>query len=100
MTGEHPIFLFPVYHFKVGPETSILDIEWEDAATGAKRIGVYSSEEAAQAAIQRLRTKPGFHEWPGGFRMMRTRVDKANVEDLGFGHGFYTYDYDPDRKDC
>ena len=29
-------------------------------------IGVYESEAAAKAAIERLRGKPGFHDYPEG----------------------------------
>jgi hypothetical protein len=92
--------LFPLYHLKIGPGESDLDVDWEDPAIGAKRVGLYSSEEAAQAAIERLKQKPGFRDWPGGFRVMRSDVDKANTSDLGFGDGFFTYYYDPDQKEC
>jgi len=32
-------------------------------------IGVYSTEEEAKAAIERLKGKPGFVDYPGGFQI-------------------------------
>ncbi len=32
-------------------------------------IGVYENEAAAQGAIARLRNKPGFVDYPGGFQI-------------------------------
>lgn len=41
-------------------------------------IGVYSSEQSAQAAISRLQIKPGFMEWPDGFEIHETQLDRDN----------------------
>ena len=41
-----------------------------------KLIGVYSSEAAAKAAIQRLRLKPGFSDYPEGFTIDAYEFDK------------------------
>jgi hypothetical protein len=42
----------------------------------AKVIGVYSSEESAKAAIERLRKEPGFSEFPDNFDISRYEIDK------------------------
>ena len=42
----------------------------EDEDTGGLiLIGVYDSETAAQAALERLRHKPGFVDYPQGFQI-------------------------------
>jgi hypothetical protein len=41
-------------------------------------IGVYSSTEQAHAAIERLRTKPGFADWPEGFEIHEIQLDRDN----------------------
>ena len=38
-------------------------------------IGIYSSEAAARAAIERLRTKPGFANFPQGFQIHPRQLD-------------------------
>lgn len=40
-------------------------------------VGYYSEEELGQAAIQRLRSKPGFRNWPDGFRLFPIELDRA-----------------------
>ena len=45
-----------------------------------KRIGVYSSEALAKAAIERLRDKPGFRECPNGWLIEEVVVDKDTKE--------------------
>ena len=39
-------------------------------------IGVYESEIAAKAAIERLRNKPGFVDFPNGFEIHAREVGK------------------------
>lgn len=46
-----------------------------------KLIGVYSSEEAAQAAIARLSVQPGFRETVSGFHVDRYPVDKDHWDE-------------------
>lgn len=41
-----------------------------------KFIGVYSSEDAANAAIARLRLQSGFRDHPAGFRVDPYEIDK------------------------
>ena len=41
-----------------------------------KVIGVYSSEMAARAAIERLKEQPGFRDHPDGFHVDRYPLDK------------------------
>jgi homoserine kinase type II len=38
-------------------------------------IGVFSAQEKAQAAIEQLRQKPGFQEWPDGFEIHEIALD-------------------------
>ncbi|MBV9073084.1 MAG: hypothetical protein JOZ10_05575 [Acidobacteria bacterium] len=38
-------------------------------------IGVYQSESSAKAAIERLRTKPGFADYPEGFQIHTRDLD-------------------------
>jgi hypothetical protein len=44
----------------------------------AKLIGVYSSQELAEQARQRVATQPGFREAPTGFCIDRYTVDQDN----------------------
>lgn len=39
-------------------------------------IGVYRSESMAKAAIERLRTKPGFVDYPEGFQVHSRKLDQ------------------------
>ena len=54
--------------------------EWEseDGCEHIKLIGVYSTEELAQAAIERLREQPGFKDYPEGFHIGKNKVDRTN----------------------
>ena len=40
-----------------------------------KLIGVYSTAENAEAAIQRLRSQPGFKDYPDGFEIHTRTLD-------------------------
>jgi len=46
-----------------------------------KLIGVYSSESAAKAAIQRLQKQPGFRDRPDGFHIDPYDMDKDHWQD-------------------
>jgi homoserine kinase type II len=41
-----------------------------------KLIGIYTAEEKAKAAIQRLRGKPGFRDYPNGFEIFEHVLDR------------------------
>lgn len=56
------------------------DAEDEDLKT----IGIYSSQEAAESAIQALRSRTGFVDYPDGFSIGRYEVNKTFWAD-GFG---------------
>ena len=49
---------------------------FEDGAEDIKFIGVYSSRENAQAAVNRLCRAPGFSEAPSGFHIDEYSLDK------------------------
>jgi hypothetical protein len=49
-----------------------------------KLIGVYSTEEQAQAAIHRLINQPGFCQHPDGFSVDRYELDLDHWRE-GFG---------------
>jgi len=42
----------------------------------AKLIGAYSSSDSASAAIDRLKERPGFADWPAGFTIDNYEIDK------------------------
>jgi hypothetical protein len=56
----------------------VLHHAYEDAAgcEEVKLIGVYSSEAAAKAAIERLRKQPGFSDRAGDFHVDPYGVDQ------------------------
>jgi homoserine kinase type II len=62
----------------------------DEYGDNAKMIGVYSSKEAADAAIGRLRHQPGFRDYPEGFSINRYALDedhwKEGFVDLSDGH--------------
>lgn len=47
-----------------------------DDNTDDKLVGVYSSREAAEAAIQRKLTFPGFRDHPDGFEVALYPIDQ------------------------
>jgi type IV secretory pathway component VirB8 len=52
--------------------------EFDDDSEDVKLIGVYSSFETAQAAIERLSELPGFCDMPTGFIITRYQLDEDN----------------------
>jgi hypothetical protein len=50
--------------------------EREDGPEDVKLIGVYSSREKAQAAVERLIRQPGFSDAPDGFSVDEYPVDQ------------------------
>ena len=65
-----PTILYELWHF------SILAEQEFDEDADYKSIGIYSSHSLAEAAIARLRDKPGFRDWPDGFRIFKRRLDR------------------------
>ncbi len=61
--------VYPLWHFPIDADTDF------DDANERKSIGIYSSEALAKAAIERLKTKPGFRDWPDGFRIFEAQLD-------------------------
>ena len=56
----------------------------EDGDDDVKFIGVYSSQKAAEAAIERLRIQPGFAEYPEEFHLDPYEIDVDHWTE-GFG---------------
>ena len=54
------------------------DSEFSD---DAKLIGVYSSEENAKAARDRLKAQPGFKDYPNGWDIGRYPLDKDHWQE-------------------
>jgi hypothetical protein len=50
----------------------VLDEDEEDT----KMIGVYETEQLAQAAVERLRLQPGFCDTPDGFHIGRYELNQ------------------------
>jgi hypothetical protein len=53
----------------------------------AKLIGVYSSDEKATSAIERLTSQPGFRDYPAGFEISKYLLDQDHWEE-----GFISWD--------
>ena len=49
-----------------------------------KMVGVYSSRDAAENAVARVRLLPGFREYPGGFKVDAYELDADHWRE-GFG---------------
>lgn len=41
-------------------------------------IGIFSSAQKAQEAVDQLSAKPGFSDWPDGFEIHETRLDQCD----------------------
>lgn len=52
--------------------------ELDDGEESIKTIGIYSTHENAQKAIERLRLQPGFHDAPEGFSIDPYLLDEDN----------------------
>lgn len=50
----------------------------EDDDEHSKIIGIYRTNEDAEAAIERLRDQPGFRDYPKGFQIDRYQLDEDN----------------------
>ncbi|HKD77026.1 MAG TPA: hypothetical protein VKB76_16085 [Ktedonobacterales bacterium] len=65
-----------------------------DGCDEAKMIGVYSSPEQAQAAVERLRQQPGFAEYPDDFSIDGYLLDEDN-----WTQGFVTVTHGEDTSE-
>ncbi|HEY2856334.1 MAG TPA: hypothetical protein VGJ18_26065 [Gemmatimonadaceae bacterium] len=74
MTNELPRTVYVLQHAR--PQ--------DDGDEDVKFIGVYSSESAGQAAIDRLRKQPGFSEYPNAFHLDPYALDEDHWTE-GFG---------------
>jgi hypothetical protein len=61
--------IYELWHFPIG-----LDEDFDNEGE-RKSIGIYSSEANAKTAIERLKSKPGFRDWPEGFRIFDRWLD-------------------------
>ncbi len=61
-----------------------------------KLIGVYSSEERAKEALEKVRVKPGFRDYPDGFEIYE---DELNMTDWREGFA-EPWDADDDPRDA
>ena len=80
----HMEYIWALWHFKIGAG---VEPDIDDEAQSAKDIGFYTTEAKATAAILRLRDQPGFRDWPGGFRIFHTPLDRD-----GWTDGFISWD--------
>ena len=62
----------------------LLHVRNEDTEEGLKTIGIYSSEENALHAKEKLKHKPGFRDFPEGFHVIRYEIDVDSCVE-GFG---------------
>jgi hypothetical protein len=60
--------LFELYHYAIDGDD---DWVWEETGTW---IGLYTSRDRAEAAIERLRSEGDFARFPDGFRIFEKRV--------------------------
>ncbi len=75
---EAPVALFVVQHVHV----------LENGEESVKFIGVYSSKEAAEHGVDRLRLRPGFCDTPDGFS-----IDPYSLDEDNWTEGYSTYRY-------
>ena len=61
--------------------------EWEDGHDDIKFIGIFSTREKAEAALEHVRRQPGFRDFPDGFYIGECEVKS---EQLGWPEGFVT----------
>lgn len=60
------MIVYKLYHIR----------EKEDGNDDEKLIGIYTTEEKAKAAIQRVIGKPGFRDHPDGFQIFDHLLDR------------------------
>jgi hypothetical protein len=59
----------------------------DDLENNLKLIGIYTSEEKAKNAIERVGGQPGFRDFPNGFQIYRQTLDEDS-----WAEGFITTD--------
>lgn len=52
--------------------------EFDDGHEDVKLIGVFSSRERAQSALDALREQPGFRDLPAGFEISTQTLDEPS----------------------
>ena len=80
--------VYTLYH-TYGPE--------EDRAETLKLIGIYSTRENAEKALERVKDKPGFRSRQEGFEIFSHRLDRDGWVDgfaMAWSDGSFT---DPDE---
>lgn len=50
--------------------------EKDDGEEDVKTVGIYSTRQLAEEAIERMRVQPGFKDAPDGFHINRYRVNE------------------------
>lgn len=64
----------------------VLQHEYErDGVDNVKFIGVYSTHQNAEAAVERMRLQPGFSSYPDGFCIDEYELDRDH-----WVEGFFT----------
>ncbi len=58
--------------------------EYPDRDDTLLHIGIYRTEEDATAAVDRLHDRPGFRDWPQGFRIHQITLNRDGWTE-GFG---------------
>ena len=61
--------------------------EFDDGHEDFTLLGIYSSRERAEAAVESVREQPGFRDHPDGFAISECEVDPQRV---GWPEGFST----------
>ena len=68
-------YVHVLWHFTIGADEAF------DEDGDMKMIGIYTTKQRAAAAVARLRDKPGFRDWPEGFRIFGNRLDEDSWEE-------------------
>lgn len=76
---------YHLVHYKIPAEAELWETE-DDIWNNEKPIGIFSSEEKARVAIEEVVKKPGFRDWPGGFRILYSTLDEYETD------GFITWE--------
>jgi hypothetical protein len=58
--------------------------EREEGEDSELLIGVYRTKESAEAAIELVKDRPGFRDYPEGFQMHEYELDKISSWSEGF----------------
>lgn len=77
------MIVYKLYHIRTRP----------DGEDDEKLIGIYTTEEKAKAAIERVKGAPGFRDYPDGFEIFEHRLDED-----GWVEGFISADEAEDAE--